>query len=117
MFIALAAALGFGWLLKNNDVSAILEKVKFKISDALGFGGEALNMFVRTGCLTGSYFIGASLATRLGTEIVAAHQIGLQVWVFSAFFVDGIAVTATSLGGKFLGEERPDKSWGIIEID
>ncbi len=110
---ALATALGLGWLLKNNDVSAILEKVKFKISDALGFGGEAFNMFIRTGCLTGSYFIGASVATRLGTEIVAAHQIGLQVWVFLAFFVDGIAVTATSLGGKFLGKERPDK-WKML---
>ena len=106
---ALATALGLGWLWKNRDVSAILEKVKLKISDALSFGGEALDLFIRTGCLTGSYFIGASVATRLGTDIVAAHQIGLQVWVFASFFVDGIAVTATSLGGKYLGELRPDK--------
>lgn len=110
---ALATVLGLGWLVKNNATSAVLEKVKLKFADALSFGGEALHMLVRTGCLTGSYFVGASIATRLGTSVVAAHQIGLQVWVFTSFFVDGIAVTATSLGGKFLGEGRPDK-WRIL---
>jgi MATE family multidrug resistance protein len=105
----LATMVGLGWLLKNNQISAILDKVKLEISEALSFGGEALDLLIRTGCLTGSYFIGASIATRLGTDIIAAHQIGLQVWVFASFFVDGIAVTATSLGGKFLGERRPDK--------
>ena len=106
---ALATLLGLGWLVKNNATSAVLEKVRFEFAEILSFGGEALHMFVRTGCLTGSYFIATSIATRLGSNVVAAHQIGLQVWVFTSFFVDGIAVTATSLGGKFLGAGRPDK--------
>ena len=54
------------------------------------------------------FFTYAIIVASLGTNAVAAHQVGMQFLQFSFTFGDGISVAATSLVGQSLGQERPD---------
>ena len=69
----------------------------------MNLGSDGLNLAGRTGILSLSFFIITAFATRLGTTAVAAYQVALQAWLLAAYFIDGLAITATSLGGKLLG--------------
>jgi MATE family, multidrug efflux pump len=44
-----------------------------------------------------------AVAARFGAASVAAHQIGLQLWMFTALALDAIAIAAQSLVGAALG--------------
>lgn len=45
----------------------------------------------------------ASVAARFGAASLAAHQIGLQLWMFCAFALDAVAIAAQALIGADLG--------------
>ena len=45
----------------------------------------------------------AAVAARFGAASVAAHQIALQLWIFTALALDAIAIAAQSLIGAALG--------------
>ncbi|MCP2324858.1 putative MATE family efflux protein [Hamadaea flava] len=45
----------------------------------------------------------AAVAARFGAAAVAAHQVGLQLWMFCAYALDAIAIAAQSLIGAALG--------------
>ncbi len=70
------------------------------------FGKASLNLFLRTSTLTSAFFLMTTFASHLGVIALAAHQIGLQVWLFVSYFTDGLAVTATAKGAYFLGEKK-----------
>lgn len=50
-----------------------------------------------------SYLTAASAAGRMGAAVLAAHQIGLQLWTFIALLLDSFAIAAQSLVGAALG--------------
>ncbi len=50
-----------------------------------------------------AFLTAASVAARIGTAQVAAHQIGLQIWTFIALVLDSFAIAAQSLVGAALG--------------
>ena len=54
------------------------------------------------------FFAYSRIVAALGTEAVAAHQVGMQFTSLSFTFGDGLAVASTSLVGQMLGRERPD---------
>lgn len=45
----------------------------------------------------------ATVAARFGAASLAAHQIGLQLWMFCAFALDAVAIAAQALIGADLG--------------
>jgi putative MATE family efflux protein len=47
-----------------------------------------------------------AVAARFGTAAVAAHQIALQLWLFTALVLDAVAIAAQSLVGAALGASR-----------
>jgi putative MATE family efflux protein len=50
-----------------------------------------------------AFLSAAGVAARMGTAQVAAHQIALQLWEFSALLLDSFAIAAQSLVGAALG--------------
>lgn len=52
----------------------------------------------------------AAVATRFGAPVVAAHQIVLQLWVFTAMVLDAVAIAAQSLVGAALGGGAVDRA-------
>ena len=87
-------SLADNWKLHKESVQSI-----FKV------GGNAAieQIAMRVG-----FFTYAIIVASLGTNSVAAHQVGMQFLQFSFTFGDGIAVAATSLVGQSLGQKRPD---------
>jgi putative MATE family efflux protein len=47
-----------------------------------------------------------AVAARFGTDVLAAHQIALQLWFFTALILDAVAIAAQSLIGAELGAGR-----------
>lgn len=94
--------LGFLW--RHRADFGLSRGWKMDWSDVMNLGSDGLNLAGRTGTLTLAFFIVTALATRLGTTVVAAYQVALQAWLVAAYCIDGLAITATSLGGQLLGK-------------
>lgn len=77
----------------------------------IGSSSLAEQVFLRFGFLV--YTI---LVAHLGTNALAAHQIGMNIITISFAFGDGLSVAAVSLVGQNLGAKRPDlaKIYGAI---
>lgn len=41
-----------------------------------------------------------------GTEVIAAHTIAMNIWLFSAFFIDGYANAGNAMSGMYLGKKQ-----------
>ncbi|NER17197.1 MATE family efflux transporter [Spongiivirga citrea] len=61
------------------------------------------NLFIRAIALNVALIVAVRQATSLGTDYIAAHTIAMQLWLFSAFFIDGYGAAGNILGGKLLG--------------
>ena len=48
------------------------------------------------------------MATKYGTEVLAAYGIGVQLWFFGAFFIDGYSSAGNILSGRLLGAKEYD---------
>ncbi len=66
------------------------------------------DLFVRSGSLTIFLLYATRVATQMGAEAGAAHQVIRQVWFFTALFVEAFATTAQSLVGYFYGSGRSE---------
>ena len=67
------------------------------------FAGMSSDLMVRTIALNFVFYLATRLATELGDASVAAHTIAINIWLFSAFFIDGYAHAGNALAGKWLG--------------
>ena len=61
------------------------------------------DLMARTLAMEAAFLTAAAVATRMGTDRIAAHQIALQLWVFLALVLDSLAIAAQSLIGELLG--------------
>lgn len=64
------------------------------------------DLFIRTGLLTLFMLIATRVATQIGDEAGAAHQVIRQVWFFTALVLEAFATTAQSLVGYFYGSDH-----------
>ncbi len=89
-----------GILLVNKKLGLTREIVFKDAKVLLSIGGD---MFVRTGILNLFLAYTTRVATQLGTDAGAAHQVIRQMWVFTALVLDAFAATVQSLVGFFIG--------------
>jgi Na+-driven multidrug efflux pump len=66
----------------------------------------SLNLFLRASSLNVALILATRQAAALGKETAAAHAIAINVWLFTAFFIDGYGAAGNILGGKLLGEKN-----------
>ncbi len=69
-----------------------------------------LDLFVRTIALNTALIFAVKQATNYGTDSLAAYGIGIQIWLFGSFFIDGYSSAGNILSGKLLGA----KKYGIL---
>ncbi len=100
-----------GYLCLFSRSGGIFEKRS--LSSMLSIGGSTFleQIFLRVG-----FFLYAKIVASLGTVMLTAHQIGMQVMNISFSFADGLSVAAVALVGYSLGEKRPDlaKVYGLF---
>jgi len=58
---------------------------------------------LRTGSLLLALTAATAVASRIGDDAVAAHQVTFQVWLFLALSVDAIAIAGQAMVGRLLG--------------
>lgn len=68
--------------------------------------GMTGNMIIRTFTLNLAFFIAYRYANDYGKETLAAYTIGVNIWLFSSFFIDGFSNAGNALAGKLLGAEN-----------
>jgi putative MATE family efflux protein len=61
------------------------------------------DLIIRSAAFQVAFLTAAGVASRMGTAQIAAHQIGLQLWNFTALLLDSFAIAAQSLVGAALG--------------
>jgi len=64
------------------------------------------DLFIRSASLTIFVLFATRVATQMGAEAGAAHQVIRQVWFFTALVTEALATTAQSLVGYFFGSGR-----------
>jgi putative MATE family efflux protein len=67
-----------------------------------GVGGRVV---VRTGSLLAAFLAATAIASRIGDDDVAAHQIAFQVFLFLGLSLDAIAIAGQAMIGRFLGAD------------
>lgn len=101
------------FLLKRTPFNLALKfKLHPEIGNLLGMSG---NLFIRTIALNVAYFLANRFATIYGEAHIAAHTIAMNIWLFSAFFIDGYANAGNALSGRLLGEGNPKTIWRLGE--
>jgi len=61
------------------------------------------DLVLRSAAFQVAFLSAAGVASRMGSAQIAAHQIGLQLWEFTALLLDSFAIAAQSLIGAALG--------------
>lgn len=61
------------------------------------------NLFLRALSLNVALLMAVRSATDLGPEYIAAHAIAINIWLFTAFFIDGYASAGNIYGGRLYG--------------
>jgi len=98
------AFLALLFLLKKTDVSLRLKrKIHPEIKRLVNM---SYNLFIRSVALNIALLMAVREATSLGKEFIAAHTIAINLWLFSAFFLDGYGAAGNILGGRLLGAKK-----------
>ena len=77
--------------------------------------GMSANLFVRSLALNTALILSVRTATSMGTIYIGAHTILLNLWLFSAFFIDGYGTAGSSIGGKLLGSNAYKELWALAK--
>ena len=97
--------LGAVWMLRELSRRIGLSRhVSWR--DGLKLMRVGRDLFIRSASLTIFVLFATRVATQMGAEAGAAHQVIRQVWFFTALITEALATTAQSLVGYFIGSGR-----------
>jgi MATE family multidrug resistance protein len=106
---AIMAVLALIILLKKTDVSL---RLRFPFHPELKrLVVMSFNLFIRSIALNTALMLAVKEAAGLGKEYIAAHAIAINIWLFSAFFLDGYGAAGNALSGRLLGENDFGSLW------
>jgi len=95
------------------SVWLLLKKTSIKLTLIFPFNKEiprltkmVFDLFLRTIALNIALIFAVKQATDYGTDSLAAYGIGIQIWLFGAFFIDGYSSAGNILSGKLLGAKE-----------
>ncbi|MGJ8735509.1 MATE family efflux transporter [Zobellia laminariae] len=107
------AVMAFLLLVTKTDISL---KLKLPVHDELGrLVVMSLNLFVRALALNTALILAVREATQLGPKFIGAHTIAINIWLFSAFFIDGYSAAGNIMGGRLLGEKNYKGLWQLAK--
>lgn len=75
----------------------------------------SLNLFVRSFSLNIALVLGIREATAISDETAAAHTIAINIWLFTAFFIDGYGAAGNLLSGRLLGARDFKNLWELTK--
>lgn len=110
---AIMAIMAFTLLVTKTDIS-------FKLSfdwhpELKRLIVMSLNLFVRAIALNTALILAVREATALGDKYIGAHTIAINIWLFSAFFIDGYGAAGNIMGGRLLGAKDYKGLWALAK--
>lgn len=107
------AIMAFVLLISKTDISW---RLRFPMHPELGrLVVMSLNLFVRSFALNTALILSVREATELGPQYIGAHTIALNLWLLTAFFIDGYAAAGNVMGGRLLGAKDFDGLWALVK--
>ncbi len=107
------ASLTAQFVMMSMAIYVLLTKTPFKLKFSLDIHPEMkrffiliANLIIRTLALNFAIYLSNRYATSYGKEQIATHVIAMNIWLFTAFFIDGYADAGNSLAGKFVGAKN-----------
>jgi putative MATE family efflux protein len=101
--VAAQAGMGatFAWLLLRAGRDAMGRRPRRALlAPLLRISGE---LFVRSAALLAAFATASAVVARIGETSLGAHQIAMNLFIFSALVLDAIAIAAQVLVGRALG--------------
>lgn len=100
-------------LLTKTDIRLIL---KFPLHPEIRrLVSMSLNLFLRSLALNVALMLAVKEATALGSTTIAAHAIAINIWLFTAFFIDGYGAAGNILSGKLIGAKDYIRLWKLTK--
>lgn len=110
---AVMAIMALIFLFKKTEISL---KLKFPLHPEIKrLVNMSFNLFLRSVALNTALILATREAADLGKEYIAAHTIAFNIWIFTAFFIDGYGAAGNILGGKLLGERNYSSLWKLTK--
>ncbi len=108
---AVMAIMAFILLVTKTDISL---RLSFKWHPELRrLIVMSLNLFVRALALNTALILAVREAAALGDKYIGAHTIAINIWLFSAFFIDGYGAAGNIIGGRLLGAKDYNGLWAL----
>jgi MATE family multidrug resistance protein len=99
------------WPQVRSILSQVLDAIALKAAFTLN--GEIM---VRTLALVTTFSLFTNLSSALGTDILTANTILLQVITLAAYFIDGIAFATESFAGRFHGSGKTGELGQLVRL-
>jgi putative MATE family efflux protein len=110
---AIMAILSLILVLKKTAVSL---RLKFPLHPEIKrLAAMSANLFLRSMALNIALILSTREANGISVEVAAAHTIALNIWLFTAFFLDGYGAAGNVLSGKLLGEGNFNGLWKLTK--
>jgi len=93
---------GAAWFIRlivAREMAARPRGLRASLPSLLDLGRSGALLSLRSGLLLASLTVAASVATRLGSAEIAAHQLVAQVFLLSALLADSFAIAAQAMVG------------------
>lgn len=74
------------------------------------------DIFIRTLSLIFAFTFFTAVSADLGTDVLAANTILLQLWTILSYGIDGFAFAAESLVGKYFGAKNKEKLRAAVKL-
>lgn len=101
-------------LFKQDNFVSILyiiqEKIKPSIEPFISMVKLGFSVFIEQVLMRVGFMSTAMMAAYMGTNAMAAHQVGMNILGLTFSFGDGMQVAAVALIGRSLGEGDPEKA-------
>ncbi len=109
-------------------VHFMITKTPFPIKLSFNLNPEFLNMlkitwnmFIRTLALNIAFILGLRFASGYGDAQLTAYSIGINIWLFSSYFIDGYSNAGNAIAGKLLGKKDNQQlrwlGWKLMKIN
>jgi MATE family multidrug resistance protein len=112
LLLGITLVLQEGWLVRVPKVAAkIFDKKALKAAFTLNF-----NITIRNFVLVSTFAIFNNLSSALGTLVLAANALLLQIITFAAYFIDGLALATETFAGNFRGENNEEQLAPLLRL-
>ena len=103
------------WEVRWTQIRAVAPKLCDPLAIRAAFSLNR-DILIRTFALVTTFSIFTNFSSVLGTIVLSANTVMLQVITFAAYFIDGVAFATESLAGLFQGQRSTQQLTQLVQV-